>query len=251
MEGSRERPARDPNWEPSEDLKAKVHYLAWRWSLDRPEVIDDLYQEGLLAIWLREETHAPLPHQMATARQRMWVVRQQGKSVDGRLNARFRRPQEWLVFSLDLMVYGYGAGHRVNPVEDYVIARLTVQEILGLLTPGEQECLGLVYQGFTQREIARRTGYPMRRIQYMMASIREKVWPYLHGQEVPDVTGLNSDQRRYPEVLAAAAANNMPWTEEEDRILLERAGDTAYEVALAMGRTIWAIRHRRSRLRKR
>ena len=248
MEGLREHPHRDPNWEPSEQLQVKVHYLAWRWSMGRPDLIDDLYQEGLLAIWLKDETHSPLQHQMATARQRMWVVRQQGKSVDGRLNARFRRPQEWLVLSMDRMAYG--ASHRMYLVEEYVIDRLTVLEMLSLLTPPERKCLGLVYQGFTQREIALRTGQSMRRLQRTMKTIREKVWPYLYGEEVLGAR-QDADQRRYPETRAAATDNHEPWTEEEDRILLERAGDTAYEVALAMGRTIWAIRHRRSRLRKR
>ena len=249
MKGPREHPHRDPNWEPSEELKVKVHYLAWRWSMGRPDLIDDLYQEGLLAIWLKDETHSPLNHQLRTAQEGMSAARKRGRSVDGRMNPTTARATAWVVLSVDRMIYG--VAHHGRTVEAYVVDKITVEEILSLLTPPERECLGLAYQGFTQAEISRRTNYPMRRIQYMMASIREKVWPYLHGQEVPDVTGLNSDQRRYPEVLAAAAANNMPWTEEEDRILLERAGDTAYEVALAMGRTIWAVRHRRSRLRKR
>lgn len=41
------------------------------------------------------------------------------------------------------------------------------------------------------------------------------------------------------------------WTAEEDRIILERRKDPARDVALTLGRTLWAVRHRRSRLLKR
>ena len=241
-------PERDPNWEPSEVLRGKVRYLAYLWSRDRPDYQDDLLQEALLAIWLKGETEAPLNHQLRTARERMWVVRQQGKSVDGRLNRAFRRPQVWQVLSMELMVYG--ASHISRPVEDYVVTRITVEEIFTLLTPPERECLCLVYQGFTQPEISRRTGYSERRIQRTMRAIREKVWPYLHNEEAV-ARVLESEQLRYAETVQAATNTDAPWTEDEDRVILERAGDPAYEVALTLGRTLWAVLHRRSRLRKR
>jgi hypothetical protein len=94
-------PERDPNWEPSEVLRGKVRYLAYLWSWDRPDYQDDLLQGALLAIWLKGETEAPLNHQLRTARERMWVVRQQGKSVDGRLNRAFRRPYTYKVAHLN------------------------------------------------------------------------------------------------------------------------------------------------------
>ena len=239
---------RDPNWKPSEQLKLKVHYLAWRWSMGRPEQIDDLYQEGLLAIWLRDETHAPLKHQMATARERMLTVRKLGRSVDGRMNPSTARARPWLILSMDQMMYG--VGHHSRTVEAYVVDKITVEEILALLTPPERECLGLVYQGFTQPEIARRTGYSGRRIQRMMRAMREKLWPYLHdGQAL--ASGPGSEQLRYWETVQAATKRDAPWTPEEDIVLMELADSPAHELALILGRTLWAVRHRRSRLRKR
>jgi hypothetical protein len=135
------QPQRGPNWEPSEELRAKVHYLAWRWSLGRSDVIDDLYQEGMLAIWLEGETHAPLNHQLRTAQERMLVVRQQGRSVEGRLNARFRRPQVWTVVSVDRTGHPTASS---SPVEEHVVGKVTVEEILSLLECHEIEALGLV-----------------------------------------------------------------------------------------------------------
>jgi DNA-directed RNA polymerase specialized sigma24 family protein len=172
------QPQRNPNWEPSDHLKAKVHYLAWRWSMGRYEVIDDLYQEGMLAIWLEGETQAPVNHQLRTAQERMLMVRQQGRSVDGRLNARFRRPQVWTLVSVDRTGRSTASS---SPVEEYVVGRATVQEILSLLGRHEIETLGLVYQGFNYREIAARLGqYP--HVPYRtMREIRRKVNRYLHS----------------------------------------------------------------------
>jgi DNA-directed RNA polymerase specialized sigma24 family protein len=172
------QPQRDPSWDPPEHLQAKVHYLAWRWSMGRYEVIDDLYQEGMLAIWLEGETRAPLNHQLRTAQERMLIVRQQGRSVDGRLNARFRRPQVWTLVSVDRMGHPTAGA---SPIEEYVVGRITVQEILSLLERHEIETLGLVYQGFNYREIATRLGqYP--HVPYRtMREIRRKVNRYLRS----------------------------------------------------------------------
>jgi transposase len=108
----------------------------------------------------------------------------------------------------------------------------------------------LVYQGFTQPEVARRTGYSERRIQRMMRAMREKVWAYLHDEQTLAI-GPDSEQRRYAETLQAATNRDAPWTEKEDIVLMELTDSPAHELALILGRTLWAVRHRRSRLRKR
>jgi DNA-directed RNA polymerase specialized sigma24 family protein len=173
-------PPRDPNWEPSEALRAKVHYLAWRWSLDRPDYLKDLYQEGLLAIWLKGETEAPLNHQLRTAKNRMLSVRKLGQSVDGKLDRSYRRPRPWGMVSLDHT--GHVAASR-SRVEEYVVERLAIEEVLALLKPHEVETLGLVYQGFEYPEIAARLGqYP--HVPYRtMQEIRRKVRRYLRWSE--------------------------------------------------------------------
>ena len=152
----------------------------------------------MLAIWLKGETQAPLNHQLRTAQERIIDARKRGRSVDGRMNPYSARAQRWLVLSMDHMTYG--ASHRLYLVEEYVVDRLTVLEMLSLLTAPERQCLGLVYQGFTQPEIARRTGYSERRIQRMMRAMREKLWPYLHdGQAL--ASGPDSEQLRYWETV--------------------------------------------------
>ena len=40
-------------WEPSQKLQDGVACLARRWSRDDYSQADDLYQEGMLAIWLK------------------------------------------------------------------------------------------------------------------------------------------------------------------------------------------------------
>jgi DNA-directed RNA polymerase specialized sigma24 family protein len=148
--------------------------------MGRYEVIDDLYQEGLLAIWLKGETQAPLNHQLRTAQERMLMVRQQGRSVDGRLNARFRPPQVWSVVAVDRTGHPTASSSRV---EEYVVERITVQEILSLLERHEIETLGLVYQGFKYKEIAALMGqYP--HVPYRtMREIRKKVDRYLRSSQ--------------------------------------------------------------------
>ena len=46
-------------WEPSKKLQDGVAYLARRWSWNDYSQADDLYQEGMLAIWLKGDTEAP------------------------------------------------------------------------------------------------------------------------------------------------------------------------------------------------
>jgi DNA-directed RNA polymerase specialized sigma24 family protein len=166
------QPRRDPDWDPSEQLKAKVHHLAWRWSMGRYEVIDDLYQEGLLAIWLKGETQAPINHQLRTAQNRMLSVRKLGRSVDGKLDRRYRRPRPWLMVSLDRM-----SGHIASPsrIEEHVVDRLTVLEMMSLLDPPQRRCLALLYQGFTLAEVAGQLQKPRAEVDEIVSDIREQL----------------------------------------------------------------------------
>ena len=60
-----------------------------------------------------------------------------------------------------------------------------------------------------------------------------------------------ADARDYPVTLARASARGSRWTADEDAIVLKRLGDPARDVALQLGRTLWAVRGRRVRLRSR
>ncbi|MBI2912015.1 MAG: hypothetical protein HYY05_07715 [Chloroflexi bacterium] len=59
-----------------------------------------------------------------------------------------------------------------------------------------------------------------------------------------------ADQRDYPLTLEEANRSGDRWTEEEDGTILARLRDPARDVALALGRTLWAVRNRRVRLRR-
>jgi hypothetical protein len=78
-----------------------MRHIAWRWSRDRPDYLEDFYQEGLLAIWLKGETQEPLNHQLRTAQNRILSVRKLGRSVDGKLDRSYRRPRPCGVVFLD------------------------------------------------------------------------------------------------------------------------------------------------------
>ena len=59
-----------------------------------------------------------------------------------------------------------------------------------------------------------------------------------------------TDRRDQEFTRRAAERHKDAWTEDEDRYVLDRAGTTVREVALALGRTAWAVRQRRWKLRR-
>jgi DNA-directed RNA polymerase specialized sigma24 family protein len=149
-----------------------LHYLAWRWSMGQVDCLDDLYQEGLLAIWLKGETQAPLNHQLRTAQNRMLSVRKLGRSVDGKLDRGYRRTRPWQLFSLDW------TGRQVpSPswVEEQVMDRLTVLEMMSLLDLQQRRCLALLYQGFTLVEVAGQLQKPRAEVDKIVSDIREQL----------------------------------------------------------------------------
>jgi DNA-directed RNA polymerase specialized sigma24 family protein len=180
-----QRVERDSSWEPTPELQDKVYLLAGRWSRDRREVRQDLYQEGMLAIWAKGETGAPLIHQLRTAQNRMLSVRKLGKSVDGKLDSTYKRPRPYAVLSMETQ--GIGRGDDLLPfrdilpdpcrVEQHVVAKLTVLEILAVLEPEERHCVLLLCQGFTMREVTASQGCPPARVRRYLAAAREKLRP--------------------------------------------------------------------------
>lgn len=81
---------------------------------------------------------------------------------------------------------------------------------------------------------------------------RREIWP-----DLPEEKGEESlakvhaaDARDYPITAAVAASSGDPWTSEEDRYVLEHLAEPAREVGITLGRSLWAVRHRRVRLRR-
>ena len=176
---------RDPAWQPPMELRQKIHSLAGRWTRDRRDLREDLEQEAMLAIWLKGETQAPLDHQLQTARHRMLSVRKLGKSVDGKLDATYKRSTRYIVLSMEQQ--GIGKGDDLLPfqdllpspflVEEYIVAKLTALEVLTVLEPEERHCVLLLCQGFTLQEVASRKRCPLTWVRHCLAGAREKLRP--------------------------------------------------------------------------
>jgi len=83
------------------------------------------------------------------------------------------------------------------------------------------------------------------------ARMRER-WPDLPAEA--QAAALDkvhaADRRDYPLTLERAARSGAVWDEDEDRYILDHSKTPAREVALALGRTLWAVRNRRVRLRR-
>jgi hypothetical protein len=84
------------------------------------------------------------------------------------------------------------------------------------------------------------------------ARLRER-WPDLpeHERQESLQKVHDADARDQPITQVGARRARERWTEEEDKVVLSRLHDPAREVALDLGRTLWAVRHRRSVLRRR
>lgn len=59
-----------------------------------------------------------------------------------------------------------------------------------------------------------------------------------------------ADQRDYPLTLDEATNSGDRWSADDDAYVLDHLRDPAREVALELGRTLWAVRNRRVTLRK-
>ncbi len=170
-------------WQPTPELQEEVMRMARKWTRDDPSYKDDLYQEGMLAIWQKQESESPLSHQLRTARDRMISARKLGKSVDGKLNSRYRREERYTVLSMEYD--GVNLEDCVLPigdmlpdpfrVEQYVVSKLTLLELVAWLDPWERRCAALLCQGFTMKEIAAREGKSFWHVRHRIVKMRERI----------------------------------------------------------------------------
>lgn len=154
--------AHEPYLWQSPRVVKQIGALAKRWSLDQPDLREDLFQEGWLAAWQEEQDHpdAPPAHLVRVASERMRWWRRLGHSVDGKPNAAHDRPMVYRVDSLDQRVRSEDGRpcslHEIIPsrqrdlashVQGYLhgaafIATLPIidQRILGLRLAGYRWC---------------------------------------------------------------------------------------------------------------
>ena len=221
-------------WQPSQKLQDGVAYLARRWSRDDYSQADDLYQEGMLAIWLKNDTQAPWSHQLRTAQNRMLSVRKLGKSVDGKLDRTYKRDKPYLVLPLDGdgVILEEGPDPSEEPIpdpldlEEDVIARLTVLEITSFLTPRQRHLVKLLCLGFTVKEIAGIEGVNSPAVWKCLLRVKAKVKMVL-GETRREYQGSQrgADERpESPQGMALPPADSGKAGERESRAETEKRG---------------------------
>jgi DNA-directed RNA polymerase specialized sigma24 family protein len=172
-------------WEPTRELQDRVMGLARKWSRDDPDYRDDLYQEAMLAIWLKGECESPLSHQTRTAQLAMIRARKLGKSVDGKLNRRCRQ-RHYTTCSLEgeVEVMGGQSFKALTPdpcqqVDEEVTDNITFRELLERLDYGEQLAAQMLLEGYRLHEVADEFGLDYRTASWAMRDMRAKLTPCL------------------------------------------------------------------------
>jgi DNA-directed RNA polymerase specialized sigma24 family protein len=115
----------------------------------------------------------------------MLSVRKLGKSVDGRLDNTYHRPKRYRVYSLEQD--GVKKGEHTFPFQDilpdpvrveaYVVAKLTLLEIISSLEPEERRYIFLLCQGFKPQEVAAQVQRPYAAVKQGLARMRKKLIP--------------------------------------------------------------------------
>lgn len=92
-----------------------------------------------------------------------------------------------------------------------------------------------------------------RRLRDAERARRKARWPNLPDVERRGILERAhvTDRRDYPITLEVADARGAPWSSDEDDYVLEHLADSARDVGLVLGRTLWAVRARRTVLRER
>lgn len=142
----------------------QIGAIAKRWSLDNPDLREDLFQEGWLAAWQAEVENPDLPpnHLVRIAEQRILWVRRLGRSVDGKANPTHDRPVVYQVNSLDVRTRASDGRpcslHELVPsrqrdVADHVLSCLHAAAFLTSIQALDQRILGLRLAGYRWAEV--------------------------------------------------------------------------------------------------
>jgi DNA-directed RNA polymerase specialized sigma24 family protein len=136
-----------------QELEADIQRMARRWARDCPDDWEDLAQEARLAIYqqLKQDPETPRSHLMQHAKSQIVDYRELGKSVDGKLDRTYHRTTVWRLASLDASPEVVGAeysglyfrSHRLRPVEDLALDRVTYGELRQRLTGQQAQYLSL------------------------------------------------------------------------------------------------------------
>jgi hypothetical protein len=169
--------------------------LAVKWSLDNPDLREDLFQEGCIAAWQTELEHpgCPASHMVRRAEERMTHVRHLGHSVDGKANAHHGRPRAYQMFSLDQPVRDTATDARtlveqvpsqVRDMAGEVCGLLHAAAFLERLLPLDRRILSLRLVGYRWCEMTRLLPLQPRALHARRAALRDSA----HGHWDPEVT---------------------------------------------------------------
>jgi hypothetical protein len=187
-------PALATGWQAPGVLKM-IGRLAVKWSLDNPDLREDLFQEGCIAAWQTEldQPGCPASHMVRRAEERMTHVRHLGHSVDGKAHAHYNRPRVYQLLSLNQPVRDTAADARtlveqvpsqVRDVAEEVCGLLHAAAFLGTIPPLERRILSLRLVGFRWCELTRLLPLQPRALHARRAALRDSA----RGHWDPEVT---------------------------------------------------------------
>src|SRR3990167_5296525 len=159
-----------------ERMEPDVRRLARVLCLGQRDAQEDLAQVGRLAIWqkLQRQPGAPEPLLQCVAKRAMIDSREQGRSVDGRLDPTSRRATRWLMESLDApqresqapltdglpsdaLASGPVHAHNLweSPTEAEAMGHVLYEMLRAILTPREDAVPTLLLVGYRSRHAER------------------------------------------------------------------------------------------------
>jgi DNA-directed RNA polymerase specialized sigma24 family protein len=202
-------------------IEPDIRRLARVLCLGQRDAQEDLAQVGRLAIWqkLQRQPGAPEPLLQCVAKRAMIDSREQGRSVDGRLDPVTRRAFRWLIGSLDApqresqgpLTNGLASDaldgfHALSlwgaPTEDEALGRVLYAMLRGILTPREDAVLTLLLVGYPYRHVERLLHLTPKEVEWSRRQLQKKLAQLTDGGPRPIKRGPAKPFHVAPEIAA-------------------------------------------------
>jgi RNA polymerase sigma-70 factor (ECF subfamily) len=139
--------------------------------------VEDVYQQVLLEAWQRSPTYDP-----ARASLRTWIATIARSRAIDHLRRRVPEPHDPSIALGGRRELG---GDTCEPVAQ-LVDRVTLEQLMGRLTPEEAEVVRLRWQvGLSQRQIAAHTGVPLGTVKSRTASALRRLREMLEEERTP------------------------------------------------------------------